>query len=76
LKDNQGTWCSFKYPDQAARETGFMTLQEGTSGDGAKLEILNHYEYRYSYYGDQLDAAYEYKGFTDPDTQVTYSNNG
>ena len=76
LKDNQGTWCSFKYPDQAARETGFMTLQEGTSGDSAKLEILNHYEYRYSYYGDQLDSAYEYKEFTDPTTQVKYSNNG
>ena len=76
LKDNQGTWCSFKYPDQATRDTGFMTLQEGTSGDSAKLEILNHYEYRYSYYGDQLDEAYEYKEFTDPDTQVKYSNNG
>ena len=76
LKDNQGNWCSFKYPNAASRRTGFMTLQEGTSGDGAKLEILNHYEYRYSYYGDQLDAAYEYTGFTDPDTQVTYSNNG
>ena len=76
LKDNQGNWCSFKYPDAASRATGFMTLKEGTSGDSAQLEILNHYEYRYSYYGDQLDAAYEYAGFTDPDTQVTYSNNG
>ena len=76
LKDNQGNWCSFKYPDAASRATGFMTLKEGTSGDSAQLELLNHYEYRYSYYGDQLDAAYEYTGFTDPDTQIAYTNNG
>ena len=76
LKDNQGNWCSFKYPNAAARQTGFMTLKEGTSGDSAQLELLNHYEYRYSYYADQLDAAYEYTSFTDPNTQITYSNNG
>ena len=76
LKDNQGTWCSFKYPDAESRELGFMTLQENTSGDSAKLEVLNHYEYRYSYYEDQLDAAYEYTTFKDPDTQVEYANNG
>lgn len=76
LKDNQGTWCSFRYPDAAAREDGFMSLQEGTSGDSAKLEILNHFEYRYSFYGDQLDAAYKYTTFTDPNTQVEYNNNG
>ena len=76
LKDNQGNWCSFKYPDAASRETGFMTLKEGTSGDSAQLELLNHFEYRYSFYGDELDAAYEYTGFTDGNTQVTYSNNG
>lgn len=76
LKDNQGTWCSFKYPDAAAREDGFMTLQEGTSGDSAKLEILNHFEYRYSFYADELDAAYEYTTFTDANSQVEYNNNG
>ena len=74
LRDNQGTWCSMKYPDDAARAAGFGTLQEGTSGDNAKLEVIQHFEYRYSYYGDQLDSAYEYAGFTDPNTQVEYSS--
>lgn len=76
LKDNQGTWCSFKYPDAASRRTGFMTLKEGTSGNSAQLEILNHYEYRYSFYADELDAAYEYTAFTDTNTQEKYTNNG
>ena len=76
LKDNQGTWCSFKFPDANARRDGFMTLKEGTSGDSAQLEIINHYEYRYSFYKDELDAAYDYTGFTDANTQVEYTNNG
>ncbi len=76
LKDNQGNWCSFKYPDAASRAAGFMTLKEGTSGDSAQLELLNHYEYRYSFYADELDAAYEYTAFTDANTQVKYTNNG
>lgn len=76
LKDNQGTWCSFKYPDEASRAAGFMTLKEGTSGDNAQLELLNHFEYRYSFYGDELDAAYDYTKFTDGNTRIEYSNNG
>lgn len=60
LKDNQGTWCSFKYPDTASRQAGFGTLQSGTSGDNAKLEVIQHFEYRYSNAGDDLDDAYEY----------------
>lgn len=76
VRDNQGTWCSFKYPDQASRDAGFMTLKSGTSGDNAKLEIVDHFEYRYSFYADELDAAYEYSAFTDGNSQVEYSNNG
>ena len=53
LSDNQGTWCSWKYPNAAARATGFGTLQDGYSD---RIEIMRHFEYRYSPYGDQLDA--------------------
>ena len=60
LKDNQGTWCSFKYPDATSRAAGFGTLQAGTSGDSAKLEVLQHFEYRYSNAEDDLDDAYDY----------------
>lgn len=76
MKDNQGYWCSMRYPGVQARLSGFGTLQEGTFGENAKLEILNHYEYRYSFYADELDAAYEYNTFTDANTQVEYSNHG
>ena len=53
LSDNQGTWCSFKFPDAAAREIGFGTAQEGSPN---RLEMIRHFEYRYSAYGDQIDA--------------------
>ena len=53
LSDNQGKWCSFKYPDADARAAGFRTLQ---SGYDDRLECMLHFEYRYSAYGDQLDA--------------------
>jgi len=49
LEDNQGTWCSFKYPSAEARTTGFRTMQTGYTD---RLECMLHYEYRYSYYGD------------------------
>ena len=52
LEDNDGTWCSFRYPTQSARTAGFKTLQSGYTD---RLEILKHFEYRYSNYGDQLD---------------------
>ena len=65
LRDNQGSWCSFRYPSDAARTTGFSTLVDETSGDSAQLEVIKHFEYRYSNQEDNLDAAYDYKDFTD-----------
>lgn len=55
LSDNQGTWCSFKYPSKEARRTGFRTTQVG-SGKEQYLEVPLHFEYRYSHYADQIDA--------------------
>lgn len=65
LRDNQGTWCSFRYPSPAARASGFRTLVTDTSGDNAQLEVIKHFEYRYSNQEDNLDTAYEYDTFTD-----------
>lgn len=56
LEDNQGTWCSFKYPSAAAREQGFGTKQGTVSPESERLEMFRHFEYRYSPYADQLDA--------------------
>lgn len=53
LSDNQGTWCSFRFPNAAARATGFGTAQPGFDN---RLEMIKHFEYRYSPYGDQMDA--------------------
>ena len=53
LSDNQGTWCSWRFPTAAARTTGFRTLQTGYND---RYEMMLHFEYRYSPYGDQLDA--------------------
>ena len=56
LEDNQGTWCSFKFPTAAARSLGFGTPQGTGEIDSNRLEMFRHFEYRYSAYGDQLDA--------------------
>ena len=53
LSDNQGNWCSWRFPSAAARETGFGTMQDGYTD---RLEMMQHFEYRYSAYGDQIDA--------------------
>ena len=70
LRDNQGTWCSFRYPSPAARLSGFRTLVTDTSGDNAQLEIIKHFEYRYSNQEDNLDSAYDYVNFTDENNVV------
>ena len=63
LRDNQGTWCSFRYPSPEARNAGFRTLVTNTSGDNAQLEVIKHFEYRYSNEEDRLDAAYDYESY-------------
>lgn len=53
LSDNQGDWTSWRFPDAAARETGFGTTQLGYDD---RLEMMQHFEYRYSAAADQIDA--------------------
>lgn len=53
LEDNQGTWTSFKYPNAAARAARFGTTWPDNPN---RLEVMRHFEYRYSPYADQLDA--------------------
>lgn len=65
LRDNQGTWCSFRYPTEAARNSRFGTLVAGTSGASKELEVIKHFEYRYTQDEDAMDDAYAYKSFTD-----------
>ena len=50
LRDNQGTWTSFKYPDEMSRQSHFGTL----TADGA-LEVGKHFEPRYNNEADQIE---------------------
>ena len=53
LRDNQGTWTSFKFPDEIARtSTKFGTL----TSDGS-LEVAKHFEVRYNNEQDQFEFA-------------------
>ena len=56
MKDNQGTWCSLKFPSQAAREIGFDTRRGAEGSDATKLEMTRHYEVRYNYEADPMEA--------------------
>lgn len=64
LTDNQGTWTSFTYPANA-EGTKFKTKDV----DGVKLEVLNHFEYRYIPNDKVMDEAMAYK------TGGTFTNN-
>lgn len=50
MKNNWGSWCSLRFPDDATRETGF-----GTSLDD-KLNMVQMYEVRYNSCADQIEA--------------------
>ena len=51
LRDNQGLWCSFRYPTNA-RELGFETpISETDPG----IEVVKHFEARYHKYADQFE---------------------
>jgi len=46
LRDNQGTWCSFRFPE------GVEDFSAPDAKDATKLEVIKHFEYRYSPFGD------------------------
>ena len=53
LRDNQGLWCSFRYP-QDARELKFETPRSETN---PSYEAARHFEARYHPFGDQFEYA-------------------
>lgn len=64
FRDNQGTWTSFKFPTDDAREVGFAYTDTES-----KLEVVKHFEARYHYDGDAIEKACEYNP-TEADTAV------
>lgn len=51
LRDNQGLWCSFRYPTNA-RALGFETP---ISASDVGIEVVKHFEARYHKYADQFE---------------------
>ena len=66
LRDNQGSWTSFKYPNPEARQTGFATLAEDDTG---VLEVKKHFEPRYHKDSDNLEIAMD---LAEPELGKTY----
>ena len=66
LRDNQGTWCSWRFP------TGYNDFSRTTNGqpDG-DLEVLQHFEYRYNNQEDEIDAAIDKTTVLDDGTDVS-----
>lgn len=65
LRDNQGTWCSFRYPNDAAREAGFMTPTADSTNENPKIEVAQHFEARYNAEGDEFETAQKYRTMDD-----------
>ena len=63
LRDNQGSWTSFKYPDADARITQFETLTEDDTG---ALEVKKHFQPRYHDEADAIEVAMD---LADPDPE-------
>lgn len=57
LRDNQGTWCSFRFPNAEARYNGFRTLMAGSNATNPRYEVAQHFEARYHTNADQFEYA-------------------
>ena len=57
LRDNQGTWCSFRYPTQEMREMGFNARMLDSTEQDPKIEVVQHFEARYNAEADQFEYA-------------------
>lgn len=57
LRDNQGTWCSFRYPNQEMRQAGFRSPMADSNPSDPKIEVVNHFEARYNAKADQFEYA-------------------
>ncbi len=51
LRDNQGLWCSFRYPQEATAPKFEMPISQNDPG----IEVVKHFEARYHKYADQFE---------------------
>ena len=57
LRDNQGLWCSFRYPTDEMRQDHFWALMEGSTMADPKIEVVQHFEARYHPQADEFEYA-------------------
>ena len=57
LRDNQGTWCSWRYPTQEMRNAGFHSEMIDSNPSDPKIEVVQHFEARYHKNADQFEYA-------------------
>ena len=57
LRDNQGTWCSWRYPNAEMRAMGFQARMAGSTEADPKIEVAQHFEARYHPFADQFEYA-------------------
>ena len=57
LRDNQGTWCSFRYPTEEMRQMHFGARMVDSTEDDPKIEVVQHFEARYHANADQFEYA-------------------
>lgn len=57
LRDNQGTWCSWRYPNPEMRAAGFNARMAGSTEAEPRIEVAQHFEARYHPYADQFEYA-------------------
>ena len=57
LRDNQGTWCSWRYPNPEMRAAGFNARMSNSTEAEPRIEVAQHFEARYHPYADQFEYA-------------------
>lgn len=57
LRDNQGTWCSWRYPTAEMRALGFNARMTGSTESEPRIEVAQHFEARYHKDADQFEYA-------------------
>jgi len=57
LRDNQGTWCSWRYPTEEMRQMHFGARMVDSTEDDPKIEVVQHFEARYHKDADEFEYA-------------------
>lgn len=57
LRDNQGTWCSWRYPNPEMRAARFNARMANSTEAEPRIEVAQHFEARYHPNADQFEYA-------------------